>query len=189
MACQLVEQFILPGGEIALIEVIADDERLKRHTLKLCVDCAVRANFSESDGQCRHAVEPVEHMGGSFHLLGSENKLLLAVPTSPAVIAVVVQDFQPCPAAEAIGFDFGCGEALRQQGENLPKVLVGQNFPSCGKFEVDVDNVLLHRKAGIVPAKVRKPLLCVKDIKSRMNEKEQSLQSTALEKPRTGLLQ
>ena len=57
---QFIEQVVLLCGEIGLIEVIADDERLKRHTLKLCVDCAVRANFSESDGQCRHAVEPVE---------------------------------------------------------------------------------------------------------------------------------
>ena len=120
---QFIEQVVLPCREITLIEVIADDERLKRHTLKLCVDCAMRANFSESDGQCRHAVEPVEHMGGSFHLIGSENKLLLAVPTSPAVIAVAVQDFLPCPAAEAIGFDFGRGVALREQGENEPKLL------------------------------------------------------------------
>jgi len=78
------------GGKITLIEVIADDERLKRHTLKLCVDCTVRANFSESDGQCRHAVEPAERMGGSFHLPGGENELLLAMPTSTAVIAVAV---------------------------------------------------------------------------------------------------
>lgn len=62
------------------------------------------------------------------------------MPTSPAVIAVAVQDFQPCPAAEAIGLDFGCGEALRQQGENVPKLLVGQIFPLGGKFEVDVDH-------------------------------------------------
>ena len=123
MACQLVEQFILPGGEITLIEVIADDERLKRHTLKLCVDCTVRANFSESDGQCRHAVEPVERMGGSFHLPGCENELQAIVLARPN-IAVAVQDFQPCPAVKAIGFDFGCGEALREQGENVPKLLV-----------------------------------------------------------------
>ena len=53
---------VLPQAvfEEGLIEVIADDERLKRHTLKLCVDCTARANFSESDGQCRYAVEPVE---------------------------------------------------------------------------------------------------------------------------------
>ena len=51
---------------------------------------------------------------------------MLAVPPSPVVIAVAVQDLQPCPAAEAIGFDFGSGEALREQDENVPKLLVGQ---------------------------------------------------------------
>ena len=84
-------------GEITLIEVIAHDERLKRHTLKLRVDCTVRANFSEPYGQRRHAVEPVERMGGSFHLLGSEDKLKSVVLARPE-IAVTVQDFQPCPA-------------------------------------------------------------------------------------------
>ena len=48
---QFIEQVVLLGGEITLIEVVADDERLKRHALKLRVDCTVRANFSESDGQ------------------------------------------------------------------------------------------------------------------------------------------
>ena len=38
--------------------------------------------------------------------------------------AEAVQDFQPCPAVKAIGFDFGCGVALREQGENVPKLLV-----------------------------------------------------------------
>ena len=68
-------------------------------------------------------------------------------------IAVAVQDFQPCPAVKAIGFDFGCGEALREQGENVPKLLVSQIFPFGGKFEVDGDFVLLHKKAVIVTQK------------------------------------
>ena len=89
---QFIEQVVLLCGEITLIEVIAHDERLKRHTLKLCVDCTVRANFSESDGQCRHAVEPVERMGGLFHLLGCENELQAVVLVRPE-IAVTVQDF------------------------------------------------------------------------------------------------
>ena len=54
----------------------------------------------------------------------NQRRRLLAVPPSPVVIAVAVQDFQPCPAAEAIGFDIGCGVALREQDENVPKLLV-----------------------------------------------------------------
>ena len=47
-----------------------------------------------------------------------------AVVLARPKLAVAVQDFQPCPAVKAIGFDFGCGEALRKQGENVPKLLV-----------------------------------------------------------------
>ena len=66
-----------------------------------------------------------------------------------------MQDFQPCPAAQAIGLDFGCGEALRKQGENVPKMLVRQILPFGGKFEVDVDFVLLHNESGYRTTKVR----------------------------------
>ena len=107
-----------------MIEVIADDERLKRHSLEVRRHGSVPADPCDADRHCRQRVEPAERMGGSLYLLGSENELLLAVPTSPAVIAVAVQDFQSCPAVKAIGFDFGRGEALRQQSENVPKLLV-----------------------------------------------------------------
>jgi len=53
-----------------------------------------------------------------------------------------------------MGFDFGCGEALRQQGENVPKLLVGQSFPSCGKFQINSNVVLLHKKAVIALCKI-----------------------------------
>ncbi|MBQ2563117.1 MAG: hypothetical protein II559_06865 [Muribaculaceae bacterium] len=68
MACQLVEQFILLGGEITLIKVIADDERLKRHTLKLRVHCTVRANFSEPYGHGRQRVNPIKRGNGGVDL-------------------------------------------------------------------------------------------------------------------------
>ena len=82
-------------GEIALIEVIADDERLKRHSLEVRRHGSVPADPCNADRHCRQRVEPAERMGGSFYLLGSENELLLAVPTSPAVIAVAVRGYLP----------------------------------------------------------------------------------------------
>lgn len=68
MACQLVEQFILPGDEITLIEVIADDERLKRHALEVRRNGSVSADPCDTDRHGRHIVEPAERSDCLRHL-------------------------------------------------------------------------------------------------------------------------
>ena len=67
-----------------------------------CSSCfRMKSTMSHSDWMLSvfpcNALTITERMGGSFHLLGSENKLQAVVLARPD-IAVAVQDFQPCLA-------------------------------------------------------------------------------------------
>ena len=93
MCRKFIEQVVLLGGEITLIEVIADDERLKRHTFKIGFKSAVFANLRDTYRHRRHVVEPVERMRGLLHLFNREDKFLLAELAEP-VVAVFVKDLK-----------------------------------------------------------------------------------------------
>lgn len=59
-ACELVEQIIPLCGEIALIEVVADDEFLKGHFGEVGGKWAVTPDARYTDRLRRYGVEPVK---------------------------------------------------------------------------------------------------------------------------------
>lgn len=56
----LVEQFIILRLEITLIEVVADDEGLKRHFGEVSRESVLTVDFGDADGHRRQRSEPVE---------------------------------------------------------------------------------------------------------------------------------
>ncbi len=77
-ACELVEQIIRLGSEIALIEVVADDEFLKGDFGEVGGKGAVTPDARDTDRLRRYGVEPVKSWKHFGDLEGCKPECLFA---------------------------------------------------------------------------------------------------------------
>ncbi len=161
-ACELVEQIIPLRGEIALIEVVADDEFLKGDFGEVGGKGAVTPDARDTDRLRRYGVEPVKsrkHFAFSALLAtlgiarassallslaqqfgdleGCKSESLFAEAADKLGV-VSVSDLQTRPTEKAKCLYLVGGKGFCDKLESVSELLVGKLVPALRHGEVDM---------------------------------------------------